>query len=173
MKIKLLIIALVISLFTACESSDKANTTTTTTSVEESKDNNVSTTVSDNAEQTSTTTTEVPVADVPPYYWVCNEKIHYASGQAGRTKNTVLYSGTLDDFDDAILDGYELKGELYSSEKLTGFDKNELEAFGFKDGTEVYYNAEENSYILKDAKDDNHLSIAEHICNANCLKTAD
>ncbi len=168
-RLLVLLSLLAMILLSACQNTDDRNVLDSQTNT-----NSVTTSSSLNTSDNSTTTNaEEFVAGIPPFYWVCNEKIHYASGQAGHTKNTVLYSGTLDDFDDVILDGYELKGELYSSEKLNGFDKNELEAFGFEDGIEVYYNAEKDSYILNDAKDSNHLSITEHICNTNCIKTAD
>ena len=159
--------SLVMILLTACQNTDDSN-------VLDSQINKNSVTTSsslDTPDNSTTTNIEEFEVGIPPYYWVCNEIIHYVSGQTEHTKNTILYSGPLDDFnDDAIFDGYELKGELYSSEKINGFDKNELEAFGFKDGMEVYYNSEKDSYILSDKMDVDGFKVVEHKCNSNCVK---
>jgi len=144
---KLLIFTLMIaSLFmTACESSDDTTTTTVTT------------------------TTSAISKDTPPYYWVCNGISHEESG---KTKDTVLYSGPLGEFDDeGVFNGYELKGELHK--ETGGFKKEELETFGYKDGMEVHYNSEKDSYLLC-YKMGIHISeLYEHTCNEDCKKVTE
>ena len=146
MKIKLLIIALVITLFTACESNDKATTTTTTT---------------------KSTTSEQIVQNVLPCMFYYQDTLHIGGG--------FLYDGKLDEFDDSMLEGYVLIGETGTmlEEIAPHKPSKDFETNYVAEGTPIYYNEEIKTYAFYEVEDDRLLRLKTHSCDKDCKKVTD
>ena len=87
--------------------------------------------------------------------------------------HTLIYDGALRLFDYSLLDGYVLMGIIYDDSNGT----NNTPSFEFQSnyysGTPVLYNSEKNAYILWRQTDRAWLKVTEHICEDDCVKTAD
>ena len=149
MKIKLLITALVITLFTACESSDKANTTTTTTQ--------------------STTTAQLLENTLPCMFYY-QDTLHMHAG--------CLYDDKLDEFDDSMLEGYVLIGETGTMLEMVAPHKpsKDFETNYVSEGTPIYYNEEIKTYAfyeVYEVGEEKWLYLTKHTCDKKCKKVTD